>query len=101
MPLSMIHESLDGWGIFASHTGVESDIKTPGGSDFELPGLSDSIQQAIVYYENGVFEARVSMRHEMTSKAIYGLGFSVEQYTMLSETIVDAQLSYDFADAYR
>jgi iron complex outermembrane receptor protein len=27
------------------------------------------------------------------------LGFSVEQYTMLSETIVDAQLSYDFADA--
>jgi len=100
MPLSMIHESLDGWGIFASHTGVESDIKTPGGSDFELPGLSDSIQQATVYYENGGFEARVSMRHRDDFKGdLYGLGFSVEQYTMLSETIVDAQLSYDFADA--
>ena len=100
MPLSMIHESLDGWGIFASHTGVESDIKTPGGSDFELPGLSDTIQQATVYYENGGFEARLSMRHRDDFKGdLYGLGFSVQQYTMLSETIVDAQLSYDFADA--
>ena len=100
MPLSMIHESLDGWGIFASHTGVESDIKTPGGSDFELPGLSDSIQQATVYYENGGFEARLSMRHRDDFKGdLYGLGFSVQQYTMLSETIVDAQLSYDFAEA--
>lgn len=100
MPLSLIHESLEGWGIFASHTGVDSDIKTPGGSEYQLPGLSDSIQQATVYYENGGFEARLSMRKRDDFKGdLYGLGFSVQQNDILGETIVDAQLSYDFADA--
>jgi iron complex outermembrane receptor protein len=100
MPLSLIHESLEGWGIFASHTGVDSNIKTPGGSEYQLPGLSDSIQQATVYYENGGFEARLSMRKRDDFKGdLYGLGFSVEQNDILGETIVDAQLSYDFADA--
>ena len=100
MPLSLIHESLDGWGIFASHTGVDSDIKTPDGSAYQLPGLSESIQQATVYYENGGFEARLSMRKRDDFKGdLYGLGFSVQQNDILGETIVDAQLSYDFADA--
>jgi len=98
MPLSLLHESLDGWGIFASHTGVSSDIKAPGGADFELPGLSKSIQQATVYYENGGFEARLSVRKRDDFKGdLYGLGFSVEQYEMLGETIADAQISYDFS----
>jgi iron complex outermembrane receptor protein len=62
--------------------------------------LSDSIQQATVYYENGGFEARLSMRKRDDFKGdLYGLGFSVEQNDILGETIVDAQLSYDFADA--
>jgi iron complex outermembrane receptor protein len=100
MPLSMIHESLDGWGIFASHTGVSSDIKTPSGADYELPGLSKSIQQATVYYENGGFAARLSVRKRDDFKGdLYGLGFSVDQYDMLGETIADAQISYDFADS--
>ncbi|QHJ88514.1 TonB-dependent receptor [Aequoribacter fuscus] len=100
MPLSMIHESLEGWGIFASHTGVSSDIKTPSGAEYELPGLSKSIQQATVYYENGGFEARLSVRKRDDFKGdLYGLGFSVDQYDMLGETIADAQISYDFADS--
>jgi len=98
MPLSVIHDVLDGWGVFLSHTGVDSDISAPGGADYVLPGLSESIQQATVYYENGGFEARLSVRKRDDFKGdLYGLGFSVSQYDILGETLVDAQLSYDFA----
>ena len=100
MPLSLIQEVLEGGGSLASHTGGDFNIQTPGGSEYQVPGLSDSIQQATVYYENGGFEARLSMRKRDDFKGdLYGLGFSVEQNDILGETIVDAQLSYDFADA--
>ena len=100
LPFGMMGDALDGFGLFASYTGVSSDLKTPGGSDYKLPGLSENIMQATLYYENNGFEARVSMRKREDFKGdLYGLGFSVDQYDILGETIVDAQLAYSFADA--
>lgn len=100
LPFGMMGDALDGFGLFASYTGVSSDLKTPGGSDYKLPGLSEKIMQATLYYENNGFEARVSMRKREDFKGdLYGLGFSVDQYDILGETIVDAQLAYNFADA--
>jgi len=100
LPFNVLSDALDGFGIFASHSGVSSNLKTPGGAEVVLPGLSESIQQATVYYENSGFEARLSLRKRDDFKGdLYGLGFSVEQYDMQGETIVDAQLSYDFAES--
>ena len=100
LPFGMMGDALDGFGLFASYTGVSSDLKTPGGSDYKLPGLSENIMQATLYYENNGFEARVSMRKREDFKGdLYGLGFSVDQYDILGETIVDAQLAYSFANA--
>jgi len=100
LPFNIFHESLDGFGLLASHTGVSSDIEDQNGNDYELPGLSESIDTFTFYYDNHGFSARASMRKRDDFKGeVYGLGFSTEQVDVVGETIVDAQIGYDFADA--
>ena len=99
-PFKIIDESLDGFGLIASHTAVESDLKDQNDNDYELPGLSDSIQSLTFYYEKNGFQARASMRKRDDFKGdVYGLGFSTNQVDILGETIWDAQIGYDFGEA--
>ncbi|WP_434020211.1 TonB-dependent receptor [Thalassotalea atypica] len=98
-PFKMIDESLDGFGIIASHTGIEDDIEDQNGNEYELPGLSDTIQNVTAYYEKNGFQARVSMRKRSDFKGdVYGLGFDTQQVDIEGETIVDAQIGYDFGE---
>ncbi|MCW8125904.1 TonB-dependent receptor [Microbulbifer halophilus] len=100
LPFNAFSESLDGFGLLASHTGVSSDIEDQNDNEFELPGLSDRIETLTLYYENHGFSARTSVRKRSDFKGdVYGLGFNTEQVDVLGETIVDAQLGYDFTDA--
>jgi iron complex outermembrane receptor protein len=61
-PLTMLHESLTGFGINANYTQLDNSLT--GTSDLDIPtppeGLADSTYNATVYYENDVFDARVS-----------------------------------------
>ncbi|MBD1581603.1 TonB-dependent receptor [Pseudoalteromonas sp. S16_S37] len=99
LPFNIFHESLEGFGIIASHTAVKSDIKDQNDNDYELPGLSDRIQSFTLYYENYGFQARTSMRKRSEFKGdVYGLGFNTVQVDILGETIWDAQLGYDFGE---
>ncbi|MEE2002091.1 TonB-dependent receptor [Alkalimonas sp. MEB108] len=100
IPLSIVHSSLEGFGIFASHTKITSDIQDPNGNDFELPGLSDKIQTFTFYYDKEGFSARVSMRKRSDFKGdIYNIGFETAQVDIDGETIWDAQIGYDFGAA--
>ncbi|MCG7542797.1 TonB-dependent receptor [Pseudoalteromonas sp. MM17-2] len=100
LPFNLFADELEGFGLLASHTGVEQDMEDPNGNDYELPGLSDSIQSLTLYYERYGFTARTSMRKRSDFKGdIYGVGFSTDQVDILGETIWDAQLGYDFADS--
>ncbi|WP_428819222.1 TonB-dependent receptor [Microbulbifer sp. MCCC 1A16149] len=100
LPFNMFSESLDGFGLLASHTGVSSDIEDINGNEYELPGLSDSIQNMTFYYDNHGFSARTSVRKRSDFKGdVYGLGFDTVQVDVLGETIVDAQLGYDFGES--
>ncbi len=99
LPLNMLSEHLDGFGIIASYTGVESDMKDQNGDDYELPGLSESITSATFYYDKNGFSARASMRKRDAFKGdVYGLGFNTVQVDIVGETIVDAQIGYDFGE---
>jgi iron complex outermembrane recepter protein len=99
-PFKIIDESLDGFGLIASHTAVESDLKDQNDNEYELPGLSDKIQSLTFYYEKDGFQARASMRKRGNFKGdVYGLGFSTNQVDILGETIWDAQIGYDFGEA--
>ncbi|WP_394176850.1 TonB-dependent receptor [Thalassotalea litorea] len=100
LPFNAFAESLDGFGVIASYTGVESDIEDQNGNEFQLPGLSDSIANLTAYYENNGFQFRASMRYRDDFKGdVYGLGFDTVQVDIISETIVDAQIGYDFGEA--
>ncbi|WP_394191394.1 TonB-dependent receptor [Pseudoalteromonas atlantica] len=99
LPFTMFSDSLDGFGLIASHTGVEQDLKDQKGNEFELPGLSDQIDSLTVYFERNGFQARTSMRKRSDFKGdIYGPGFETAQVDIKGETIWDAQIGYDFSE---
>ncbi|TRX58066.1 TonB-dependent receptor [Thalassomonas sp. M1454] len=99
LPFNVFSESLDGFGLIASYTGVESDIEDQNGNEYELPGLSDSISSVTAYYEKSGFQIRASMRSRSDFKGdVYGLGFDQVQVDIEGETIVDAQIGYDFGE---
>ena len=100
VPMNMLSESLDGFGVLASYTVVNSDITDNNGNAYELPGLSDSIMTFTGYYEKNGFSARVSMRKRDDFKGdVYGIGFDTVQVDVVGETIWDAQIGYDFGEA--
>lgn len=99
LPFNVFSESLDGFGLTASYTGVESDIDDQNGNEYNLPGLSDSIANVTAYYEKYGFQIRASMRYRDDFYGdVYGIGFDTEQVAIQSETIVDAQVAYDFGE---
>jgi len=100
LPFNMFSDSLDGFGMIASYTGVSSNIKDQNGNEYQLPGLSESIQNFTVYFERNGFQARASMRKRGDFKGdVYGQGFDTAQVDILGETIWDAQIGYDFTEA--
>ena len=100
IPLNVFSDALDGFGLIASYTGVESDMEDQNGNEFKLPGLSESISTLTLYYDNNGFSARASMRHRGDFKGdVYGLGFDTVQVDILGETIWDAQIGFDFGEA--
>lgn len=99
LPLNIFSEALDGFGIIASYTGVESDLKNPGGEEYKVPGLSESISTLTFYYENNGFSARASMRKRDDFKGdVNGIGYKAVQVDIMGETIWDAQIGYDFGE---
>lgn len=100
LPLSEFTDVLKGFGVIASYTTVDQNVKDQNDNDYDLPGLSKSISSVTAYYENSGFEARISMRHRSDFKGdVYGIGFDTKQVDILGETIVDAQIAYDFGEA--
>jgi iron complex outermembrane receptor protein len=65
-PLSMLHESLEGFGINANLTLLDNSLT--GESDLDIPappeGLTDETYNLTAYYENEKFDARVSYNYK-------------------------------------
>jgi iron complex outermembrane receptor protein len=100
LPFNVFSDSLEGFGLIASHTGIEQDIEDQNGNEYELPGLSDKIESLTFYYENYGFQARTSMRKRSDFKGdIYNAGYETQQVNILGETIWDVQVGYDFGEA--
>ncbi len=80
LPLNMLTDHLDGFGIIASYTGIKSDMKDQNDNDYKLPGLSESITSATFYYDKNGFSARASMRKRDAFKGeVYGISFDTVQ----------------------
>ncbi len=90
-------EALNGLGFIATATMLDAELDD--GSD--IPGMSDEVYSLTVFYEIGGFEARIAMT-DRSEFATYERGGSnkIAEATRAGVTLVDAQLSYDFADRF-
>ncbi|MBB3802804.1 TonB-dependent receptor [Xanthomonas arboricola] len=108
LPLDLIFAPLEGFGIQASATFNDSDVKirdpesasSVGDGEISLPGLSKRVYNLTAYYEHKGFEARVSQRRR--SDFIGEIGNFNGNRTLryvVGENITDAQISYNFNEA--
>ena len=99
LPFSNLSEALDGFGFFGSASYTDSTIKLASnpGQAITIPGLSDFVANASLYFEKSGFQIRGSYRYRSKFLAeIAGLSANPEFRTARSEAIVDAQIGYEF-----
>ncbi len=98
VPFDVIHPMLDGFGAQFSVSQTESEIKPdPTQAPTAIPGLSETVGNLTVYYENNGFQARVSNRYRSDFLGeVAGFGNGRTLRSVAAENIVDAQIGYEF-----
>ena len=96
LPLSMVSDMLEGFGIAASATFIDAELD----DGTAIPGQSDEVYSVTAYYEMSGFEFRVAAT-DRSEYLTYQRGGSnkIEAATRDAVTQVDAQISYDFEDS--
>ena len=91
-------DALRDFGIVANYSNTDSSIQPdPDAGEIAIPGLSEEVLNVTLFYENERFGARVSNRYRSEFLGeVTGFGSSRGGKDVLSESIVDAQISYDF-----
>ncbi|MCS6627393.1 TonB-dependent receptor [Roseibacterium beibuensis] len=98
VPFDLFWEPLEGFGATFSASWTDSDIiPNPGSPSTPLPGLSEKVSNLTVYYERNGFQARVSNRYRSEFLGeLSGVGTDRIQRMVDAESIVDAQIGYEF-----
>ncbi|URW77116.1 TonB-dependent receptor [Sphingomonas donggukensis] len=99
LPFRMFSRSLDGFGIFATGTYVDSQIKygSNPSQTITLPGQSKWVASGTAYFEKWGFQARATYRYRSDFLAeLAGLSANPEFRTGKAEGILDAQIGYEF-----
>jgi iron complex outermembrane recepter protein len=99
LPFSNFTEALDGFGVTGGVGYTKSKVRDAGGNISAIPGYSKWVANATAYFEKWGFNARGSVRYRSTFLGDFtGFGGSPTRRTALGETIVDAQIGYDFQE---
>lgn len=98
IPFNMFADALDGFGVTTSYSYTKSNIQPdPSNPSRPLPGLSEDVINGTVYFEKLGFSARVSARYRSEFLGeVQGVGAERLLRMAKSETLVDAQVSYEF-----
>ncbi len=93
LPFSLFSDKLEGLGFVGSASFNDGDLD----DDSSVPGLSDEIYQATLFYERGGFAARVSgTKRSKFQTEDRGLSLALVPVEDQGAELVDAQISYDF-----
>ncbi|WP_035387358.1 TonB-dependent receptor [Ferrimonas senticii] len=97
----LLSDSLSGFGVILSSAFNDSAIKeTSDAEEIEMPGLSKTVVNGTFYYEDYGFSARISARYRDDFLGeVTGLSLRREFHYVAAETVVDAQIGYDFSEA--
>ncbi len=94
IPMDLVFEPLSGFGLVLNASATESDIKPPNTPGNALPGLSETVINTTIYYENGGFEARVSNRYRSDFLGeVTGFGAGRELRFVNGESIFERRLA--------
>lgn len=99
LPFSTFSSALDGFGFFGSASYTDSTIKLASNptNPITLPGLSDWVANAEVYYEKHGIQLKASYRYRSTFLAeVAGLSANPTYRQAKAEGILDAQIGYEF-----
>lgn len=97
LPFSVFSQALDGFGIFATGSYVDSKIVYADNSPVTLPGQSKWIGTGTAYFEKNGFQARATYRWRDEFLAeLAGLSANPEYRTGKAEGVLDAQIGYEF-----
>jgi TonB-dependent receptor len=105
LPFEMFAEALDGFGAIVSYSYTDSDIEIQGSissvatDSIPLPGLSQDVWNATLYYEKYGFGARIATRYR--SEYIGEVSNFANDRALRfvqDDMITDAQLSYLFSE---
>ncbi len=98
MPLEIVTPALEGFGFFVSASYTDSEVQPDETqAPTTLPGLSETVANATAYYERYGFQARVSARYRSDFLGeVAGFGNGRTLRSVGEETVVDAQIGYEF-----
>ena len=97
-PFEIFHPMLEGFGGQFSASWTDSEIQPdPTQAPTALPGLSETVVNTTVYYERAGFQARVSHRYRSDFLGeVAGFGNGRTLRSVAAESIIDAQIGYEF-----
>ncbi|UVO55059.1 TonB-dependent receptor [Sphingomonas sp. SUN039] len=101
LPFKTLSESLDGFGLTGSASYTKSEILSngPGSNADDLPGYSKWVASVTGYFEKNGFSARTSLRYRSSFLGeLSGFGGDLTRRRANGETIVDAQIGYEFQE---
>nr|WP_301332526.1 TonB-dependent receptor [Parerythrobacter lacustris] len=99
LPFATFSEALDGFGITGGAGYTKTNVEDAGGNETQIPGYSKWVVNGTAYFEKSGFNARASARYRSTFLGDFtGFGGSPTRRIALGETIIDAQIGYDFPD---
>lgn len=97
-PFEIFHPALEGFGVQFSASQTDSEVQPdPTQAPTTLPGLSETVVNGSLYYERYGFQARVSGRYRSDYLGeVAGFGNGRTLRSVAAETVVDAQIGYEF-----
>ena len=92
-------QALEGFGFGASYTYAENSLEDETGNEITIPGYSDTVWSGDIYYENFGWRGKLSARHRSGFLSeILQFDGTLSGASALEETILDAQVGYEWDD---
>lgn len=97
IPFDVFTEALNGFGVTGGVGYTKTKIEDANGNIDQIPGYSKWVANGTLYYDLNGFSARGSVRYRSEFLADFtGFGGSPTRRLARDETIVDAQIGYEF-----
>jgi iron complex outermembrane receptor protein len=97
VPFDVFTQTLNGFGVTGGVGYTKTKIENANGDIDEIPGYSEWVANGTLYYDLNGFSARGSVRYRSEFLADFtGFGGSPTRRLARGETIVDAQIGYEF-----